>query len=154
MLLTICLRHYLLSFPLFSLLAQRVSALNHSFWTHLHPLHLTPSPRCILQKQHKNLKPWKKNKYLNDSPLLLVWLICRRSEVHGEMWCYFSRQLALEMKAAVRSPANNKRMCHFWGWTALDGTLWMQILSENKGKETQRCKSRYLWTGSCTDLSK
>lgn len=35
MLLTICLKHYLLSFPLFSLPAQRVSALNRRFWTYL-----------------------------------------------------------------------------------------------------------------------
>lgn len=51
MLLTICLEHYLISFPLFSLPTQIVFALNHSFWTYLdlkQPAHFISTSRPLL----------------------------------------------------------------------------------------------------------
>lgn len=51
MLLTICLEHYLIRFPLFSLPVQIVFALNHSFWTYLdsmQPAHFISTSRPLL----------------------------------------------------------------------------------------------------------
>lgn len=78
-LLTICLKHYLISFLLFSLPTQIVSALNHSCWTNLdlmQPAYFLPTSRLFLHssKATGKLKIQKKT-YLNDSPLPWIWLM-------------------------------------------------------------------------------
>jgi hypothetical protein len=104
-LLTICLKHYLISFPLFSLPTWTVLTLNHRCWMHkdlMQPMHFIPPDGLFLHfaKATGTCKS-------RDEDDVCKWLTCSlslASMVHGEMRCYFSRQLALEIKQLGTDP--------------------------------------------------
>lgn len=48
MLLMMCLKHYVVSFPVVSLPTQTVSALNHRFWRYMDLMHFVSTSRPLL----------------------------------------------------------------------------------------------------------